>query len=119
MYSIYNAQKQALNFCTIYTEMRREKLDHFVTTRMIKENHIRGKQGGRMLHGLAKWLKLGRVTRNRDRWNVKSTCFRMSEFFALLPGKLSFFFPGGRPRLPLCPVPLFLCSFRGDVRRVK
>ena len=51
--------------------MRREKLEHLVTTRMIE-----GKQQQKMMDGLTKWLKVGRMTealkarRDRDVWKV-------------------------------------------------
>ena len=41
--------------------MRREKLEHLVTTEMIEGKHGRGKQREKMLNGLTKWLKVGRV----------------------------------------------------------
>ena len=51
--------------------MQREKLEHLVTTEMIKEKRSRGKLGEKMLDGLIKWLKVGRVTKalkaTRDR----------------------------------------------------
>ena len=51
--------------------MRREKLEHLVTTGMIE-----GKQREKTLDGLTKWPKAGRVTetlkatRDRDAWKV-------------------------------------------------
>ena len=42
--------------------MRRDKLEHLVTTGMVEGNFSRGKQPEKMLDGLTKWLKIGRVT---------------------------------------------------------
>ena len=42
--------------------IRREQLEHLVTTGIIKERYSRGKQPQKMLDGLTKWLKVGRVT---------------------------------------------------------
>ena len=42
--------------------MGRKKLEHLVKTRMIEGNRRWGKQRGKMLGGLTKWLKVGRVT---------------------------------------------------------
>ena len=42
--------------------LRREKLERFVTTRMVEEKRSRGKQREKMVDGLTKWLKVGRVT---------------------------------------------------------
>ena len=56
--------------------MRGEKLEHLVTTEMVVGKRSRGKQGGKMLDGLTKWLKVGRVTdalkatRDREAWKV-------------------------------------------------
>ena len=58
---------------------RREKLEHLVTTGMIKGKCSRGKQSGKMLDRLSNWLKVGRVkealnaTRDRDAWKVLIT----------------------------------------------
>ena len=52
--------------------MRREKLEHHMTTGMIDGKRSRGKQREKMLDGRTKWLKVGRlidapkVTSNRD-----------------------------------------------------
>ena len=40
----------------------RERLELLVTTGTIEGKCSRGKQGEKMLEGLAKWLKVGRVT---------------------------------------------------------
>ena len=54
--------------------MRREELEHLVTTGMIEGKYSRGKQRKKMLDGLKKWLEVGRVTealkatRDRDAW---------------------------------------------------
>ena len=51
--------------------MRREKLEHLVTSGMIV-----GKQRQKLLNGLTKWLKVGqgtealKATRDRDAWKV-------------------------------------------------
>ena len=58
--------------------MRREKLDYIVTIEMIEEKRMRskGKQRGKFLDRLTKWLKVGRVTdvlkemRDRGAWKV-------------------------------------------------
>ena len=56
--------------------MRREKLEHLSSTGIIEEKCSTGKQGEKMLDGLTKWLKVGRVTkalkarRDRDACNV-------------------------------------------------
>ena len=56
--------------------IRRENLEHIVTTGMIEGKSSRGKQCEKMLDGLTKWLKVGRVTeameamRDRDAWKV-------------------------------------------------
>ena len=56
--------------------MKREKLEHLVTTGMIKGKHSRGKQLDKMLDGLRKWLRVRRVrealkaTRFRDLWKA-------------------------------------------------
>ena len=58
--------------------MRREKLEHLVKTGMIEGKRSRGKQREKMLDGLTKWFKVGRVTealkatrdRDRDLWKV-------------------------------------------------
>ena len=42
--------------------MRREKLEHLVTTGMIEGRRSRGKQGEKVLDGQKQWLKVGRVT---------------------------------------------------------
>ena len=42
--------------------MRRKKLEHLVKSGMIKGKRSRGKQHEKMLDGLTKWLKVGRVT---------------------------------------------------------
>ena len=39
--------------------MRREKLEHLVTTGLIERKHSRGKQREKMLNGLPKRLKVG------------------------------------------------------------
>ena len=55
---------------------RREKLEHIVITGMIAEKCSAGKQHEKILDGLTKWLKVGRVkealkaTRDRDAWKV-------------------------------------------------
>ena len=54
--------------------MRREKLEHLVTTRMIEGKCSRGKQCEKILDALREWLKVSRVTealketRDRDAW---------------------------------------------------
>ena len=59
--------------------MKREKLEHFVTTDIIERKRIRGKQQKTMLTGLTKWLKVGRVmdtldeSQDRDAWKVMIT----------------------------------------------
>ena len=56
--------------------MRREKLEHLVTTGMIKEKLSRGKQPEKVLDGLTKWLNVGcmtdalKATRDTDTWKV-------------------------------------------------
>ena len=56
--------------------MRRETLAHLVTTGNIEGKRSRRKQCGKMLVGLTKWLKVGRMTealeamRDRDAWKV-------------------------------------------------
>ena len=56
--------------------MRREKLEHLVTTGMIEGKGSRGKQREEMLDGRIKCLKVERVTeelkvtRDRDAWKV-------------------------------------------------
>ena len=58
--------------------MRREKLEHRVTTETIEGKRNRGKQREKMLDGLTEWLKVGRVAevlkaaRDRDAWKVMS-----------------------------------------------
>ena len=47
--------------------MRREKLEHLVTTGMNEGKGSRGKQPKKMLDGLTKWLKVGRVIEMRGR----------------------------------------------------
>ena len=42
--------------------MGREKLEHLVTTRMIKGKHSMVKQREKMLDRLTKWLNVGQVT---------------------------------------------------------
>ena len=42
--------------------MRREKLKHLMTIGMIKRTRTRRKQLEKILDGLIKWLKVGRVT---------------------------------------------------------
>ena len=42
--------------------MRREKQEHLVTTGMIEGNRSKGKQRGKMLDGLPKWLNVRQVT---------------------------------------------------------
>ena len=57
--------------------MRKKKLEHLVATKMIEGKRSRGKQCEKVLDGLTKWLKVGRVTdaqeatRDRDAWKVK------------------------------------------------
>ena len=59
--------------------MRREKLEHLVTTRMIQGKRSRAKQHERMLDGQTNWLKVGRVAdalklmRDRDVWKIMIT----------------------------------------------
>ena len=59
--------------------MRKDKLDHVVTIRMIEGKHSTRKQRENMLDGLTKWLKVGRVTdalkamRDRDARKVMMT----------------------------------------------
>ena len=54
--------------------MRKQKLEHLLTTGMIEGKLNRGKQRKNILDGLTKWLNLGRVTealkvtRDRDAW---------------------------------------------------
>ena len=56
--------------------MRREKL---VTTGMIEGKRSMGRQHEKMLDGLTKWLKVGRVTKalkafkDRDVWKIMTT----------------------------------------------
>ena len=56
--------------------IRREKLEHLLTTGMMKGKCSRGKQCDKMLDGLTKWFEVGRVTealkakRDRDVWKV-------------------------------------------------
>ena len=55
--------------------IRREKLEHLVTTGMVKGKRSRRKRE-KMLDGLTKWLKVGRVTdaltamMDRDVWEI-------------------------------------------------
>ena len=42
--------------------MRRKELEHLVTAGMIEEKGSMEKQHEKMLDGLTKWLKVGRVT---------------------------------------------------------
>ena len=54
--------------------MRKEKLEHHVTTRMMEGKCSRGKQCEKMMDRPTKWLKVGQVTdalkatSNRDVW---------------------------------------------------
>ena len=54
--------------------MRREKLEHLITTGMIEGKRSRGKQREKMTDGLANWLGAGKVveilkaTRDRGIW---------------------------------------------------
>ena len=54
--------------------MRREKLEHLITTGTMKGKRSRGKQREKMTHGLANWLGAGKVveilkaTRDRGIW---------------------------------------------------
>ena len=56
--------------------MRREKLEHLVTTEVIVGKRSRVKQRDKISDGLIKWLKVGRVTealkatKGRDSWKV-------------------------------------------------
>ena len=56
--------------------MRREKVEHLVTTGLIKGKCNKGKQREKMLDGLTKWLKSRKVSdamkakRDRDAWKV-------------------------------------------------
>ena len=60
--------------------MRREKLEHLVTTEMIEEKRCREKHQEKMLNGLTKWLNIGQVAdalkvmRDRDGWKVIVLC---------------------------------------------
>ena len=59
--------------------MRREKLGDLVTTRKIEGKRSRGKQREKMLDGLTKSIKVGRVTdamRDRDEWEVMIACVK-------------------------------------------
>ena len=49
--------------------MRREKLEHLVTTGMFKEKRSREKCE-KMMNGQTKGLKVGQVMRDRDVWKV-------------------------------------------------
>ena len=54
--------------------MRKEKMEHIVTTGMMEGKKSRGRQREKMLDGLTKWLNAGRVTqaltatKDRDVW---------------------------------------------------
>ena len=54
--------------------MRREKLEHLITTGMMEGKRSRGKQREKMTDGLVKWLGAGKVveilkaTRDRGIW---------------------------------------------------
>ncbi|GFN82248.1 hypothetical protein PoB_000875400 [Plakobranchus ocellatus] len=54
--------------------MRREKLEHLVTTKKFEEKRSRGRQREKIMDGLATWLGPGRVTetltdvKDRDLW---------------------------------------------------
>ena len=56
--------------------MRREKLEHLVTTEMMEGKRCRRKQRKKILDGLTKGFKIGlvtdvlRATRVRDAWKV-------------------------------------------------
>ena len=56
--------------------MRKEELEHLVTTGMMEGKCSRGKQCEKILDGLPKWLKVRRVkealkvTKDRDTWKV-------------------------------------------------
>ena len=56
--------------------MRREKLEHLVTTGMIEGKCSRRKKCEKMLDGITKWLKEGKVikalkeTTDRDVWKI-------------------------------------------------
>ena len=56
--------------------MRREKLEHLVTTGMVERKRSRGKRREKMFDRLTKWLKVGRMTeavkatRDRDAGKV-------------------------------------------------
>ena len=61
--------------------MRRENLEHLVTTGIIKGKHSRGKQCEKKLDGRTKWLKVGRVKalkamRNREAWKIMIACVK-------------------------------------------
>ena len=53
---------------------QREEQKHLLTTGMIKGKCSRGKQQGKIMDELTKWLKAGidapKATRDRDDWNV-------------------------------------------------
>ena len=59
--------------------LRREKLDHLMTTQMIEEKRRGEKHREKILGGLTEWLNVGRVTdtlkamRDRDTymWKIK------------------------------------------------
>ena len=63
-------------FLTVYLEFHKLYRKHFVTTGMIERKCSRGKQREKMLDGLTKSLKVGRVTealkamRDQDAWKV-------------------------------------------------
>ena len=62
--------------------MKKEKLEHLVTTRMVEGKCSREKQYEKMLDGLTKCLKVGQVTepgkatRDRDAWKVMITMLK-------------------------------------------
>ena len=62
--------------------IRRQKLEHLATTRVIEGKHSRGKQQEKILDGVTKWLNLGRVTdeimatRGKHVWKVMITCVK-------------------------------------------
>ena len=62
--------------------MRREKLENLVTTGMIEAIRSRGKKREKILDGLTKWLKAGRVTdvlistKDRDAWKTMTDYFK-------------------------------------------
>ena len=60
--------------------MRREKQEHLEATGMIEEKRSKGKQLEKMLDGLTKWLKVGRVSEAlKDvRWTNKVAQSRKS-----------------------------------------